>query len=76
MDFAIRASGTGAKPCGNCEARASGNPRASPTGKVAANPHARPISVGEVECSQGKGGCATVKYSTQSRAVIWSWRIP
>src|SRR5260221_1820063 len=55
-------------------AAANGTPRRKPTHQVATMPHPIPRSVGS---SVPKiGGWQTVKYSTHTRAVTWSWAMP
>src|SRR5690349_2758698 len=53
---------------------ASKSPSPHPTHHVASMPHSKPRRVGDVRGSIV--GCAIEKYSTQTLAVIWSWRIP
>src|SRR5216683_411180 len=49
-------------------------PRSSPTHHVAMNPQPRPSRVGSAVPKIE--GWPTVKYSTQTRAVTWSWAMP
>ena len=54
--------------------RARTAPNASPMDHVAATPQHNPSSVGD---RVGKsGGCATLKYSVQTRTVTWSCATP
>ena len=55
-------------------ATASGMPSSRPTHQVAMMPHPIPSIVGDT--AENTGGWPMVKYSTQTRAVTWSCRMP